>query len=188
MTPAKFTPVDAARRAVLPAPIWVSPARRRVIDAAALLWCRDLAFPTVRVIASHLGCVPSSVLNGYAHHLDLQAMIMRLEWAQLDGGLRGESIDRLVFLADHACALAAADIALLRLPSFVVAARLAADPQLGSSAPGRASMAVHLLASLADAAGCGIRRPEVERILVASTCWDAQVAYGGRSDRRPRTW
>ena len=140
-----------------------------VVDAAATLWCRELAFPTVRALAAHLDRQASTVLNGYEQYIELQAMVIRLEWAALIAGLEAPApIGRLVFLADHACDLAAHDRALLRLPSFVLTAQLAAHPDAAGSAPARASMALHALASLADDTS-RLRREEVERVLVASS-------------------
>lgn len=116
------------------------------------------------------------MLNGYEQYIELQAMVMRLEWAALLAGLDAPApLDRLLFLADHGCGLAAHDRALLRLPSFVLSAQLAAHPAAAESAPARVSLALHALAALADDTG-GPRRDDVERVLVASSLALHEVA------------
>jgi len=150
----KFTAVEAARLALATdfSPPLLTPALRRRLSMAAMLWCRDLQFPTVRELGTAVGLTStSSVTAVFGRLIDLQATVIHLEWCRIERlALQpaDELPDRLV---DHARKLVAADGWCLRLPSLVWSAVVTADP---SHASGRVPLAValHTMAAMASPA------------------------------------
>lgn len=116
------TPVDGAR-AAFDRPRRLTPARLRVVRAAARLWCRDLRFPSVRAIGSAAGLRSPSTVVGGAGIVDLQAAVIAWEWRQIERGwVAVPPVAAAGWLADHGRALLADDPTLLRLPGLVVTA------------------------------------------------------------------
>lgn len=153
----KFTPVDAARLAfgahgVMPC---ASDRRNRLLLGAAVAWCRDLQFPTVRGLGRELGLSStSSVAKGFGGLIGVQAAVIGREWQRLEDCWAVQADQRPVRLMLHAEALAAVERPCLRLPSLVWSAATTADRSRASAMPGMGA-AVHVLAALVDPS-CGV--------------------------------
>jgi predicted transcriptional regulator len=125
----KFSILDAARRSGEVVPLLVSPARKRTLHAAAILWCRNLTLPTIRQIAAEAGRSPVTVLQPFDTLLDVYAHVLQLEWEVLRAQwFEAARLDAAEFLRGHAAELGAEDRSLLRLPSLVHAAIAGARP------------------------------------------------------------
>jgi hypothetical protein len=168
VTKTKFTATDAARIALARPPRPLTPARRRVLAAAATLWCRGLQFPTVREIGAALGLrSPSTVVGGFDGLIDVHAAVIRTEWQRIDQGwMTSSSGDRSRWLVEHGRELAAIDPSCLRLPSLVCSA------VLGSGAvplrPGaHLVVPLHALAAFADAPATALDPVVVRRLVRA---------------------
>lgn len=171
MAPRKFTPVDAARRVFGPPPV-LSPARQRIVECAATLWCRDLAFPTVRELAAAAGRAISTVLNGYDELIEVQSTVLAIEWAKLDAAtIPGPPLEQVHWMSEHVLELAVVDPDLLRLPSFTVTAMLRADPGRRSSPVAGLVPMLHALAALADVAPSPVSGVSIERTLIRAAGW-----------------
>jgi hypothetical protein len=149
----KFSAVDAARLALAgePLPTVSTTRQRRVARVASTMWCRDLQFPTVRELGRELGLSSSSsVTAGFGRLIDVQAVLIRREWAVLEHWSALPPDDRAAALKAHADRLANVDPVRLRLPGLVWSAVATADPgriptELGVAAP------LHALAAFVDA-------------------------------------
>ncbi|MEX2557789.1 MAG: hypothetical protein WEB06_19435 [Actinomycetota bacterium] len=152
MSKQRFTPVDAARVALAAPRVVLTSSQLRVVGVAARTWCQELQFPTVRTIASELGCMsPSTVLSGFPHLIDVQASVIALEWHRLEVGLSSpEGCDPVAWLGAHAGELLAIDRACLRLPALVWAAVASAAPSTSRSPDLKVALMLHALAAFAD--------------------------------------
>lgn len=142
-TKTKFSAVDAARLALEPGARFevATPRQRRLLNAAATLWCRDLQFPTVRELGRELRLhSTSSVTAGFGRLIEVQASVIEQEWALLEVWSAMPTLRRQVALHEHAEHLVAIDPVLLRLPGLVWSAVESAAPdrvpaEVGLAAP-----------------------------------------------------
>ena len=144
MSRSKFSPVDAARLAAMSAPRALSVHQEVVVWRAAVLWCRELAFPTARSLAADIGRWPSTVLHGFGHMVEIQAEVIRGERAALAALDHDDPTTLAENLGVHAATLAAVDPVLVRLPCLVLCALAETDVEPVSRAVWRA---VHVMAS-----------------------------------------
>ena len=143
----KVSPVDAALVALVGACAAPVPWSARVLDGAALAWCRTLSIPSVRTIARSLGVAPSTVIRS-GGLVELYAEVIAREWSLLDEGwLSAHPTARSSFFRRHVAALRARDPVLLRLPGLVLASMAGA----GVSLPGRLTVPWYSLAAFASA-------------------------------------
>ena len=176
MRKTQFTPVDAARVALSTPPAATRPAQLRVVLSAAVLWSRELQFPTVRDVAADLGLrSPSSVLSRFETVLDLHAMVIGLEWRRLEDVWTGRMAPpSIAALVDHAQELVTIDRACLRLPALVWAAVTAAEPSRALQQRDLAGP-VHALAALVNVPASALGVGALHRWLVATAASFPQV-------------
>jgi hypothetical protein len=147
------SPALAARLARETLAIRLTPARQVVLLHAARLWCRDLAFPTARLLAESIHRSPSTVLNGFETMPRIHAEIIRREWDGLSAHEHSANpSDWLPWLLGHLQALCELDRALLRLPSFVLTAIDADAPCADRRPVSQLSLAVNVVAAFATPA------------------------------------
>lgn len=161
----KFTAVDAARIALADGHLTSSPSEQetRRLRATALMWCRDLQFPTVRKIGTEIGLASSSSITvGFGRLIDLQAAVIGHELEQIEQCRRLSIQDRANGLVRHADELMAIGRPCLRLPALVWSAVTAADPAPAWTSPDLA-LPLHVLAAFVEPAhsrpdAMGLRR------------------------------
>jgi hypothetical protein len=143
----KVSPVDAAHRALVAAPVASSTSRDRILSAAELLWCRSAAIPSVRCIGLEAGRSPVTVLAPFGRLVDLYAEVIRRERSLLDEGwFSAHPKARAAFFRLHVSDLRARDPVLLRLPGLVLASIAGA----GVTLPARMTVPWYSLAAFAS--------------------------------------
>lgn len=133
----KFSAVDAARLALSAETIEPTPARERTVNAAAVMWCRELAFPTIRRLAAEVGRSPVTVLKPFGRVIDIYAEVIRREWAALETIADAAAHERPQQMAEHMAALHRFDPVLVRLPVLVEASIAGAVPDTDRPRGGR---------------------------------------------------
>jgi hypothetical protein len=183
--PRQVKATEAARLALAGRPRPLTPARARVEQAAAVLWCRHLQFPTVRAIGRATGLRSPSTIHDHGRPAGLQAAIIAREWERIgDGWLAAGATDRAGWLADHATSLAAVDPTLLRLPGLVCSA-VVGSGVLPSAPPPAALVPFHALAAFADVGGSGWPPPRGIEALDLDALATAVARIVGRPHLRP---
>ena len=174
------SPVFAARLARQTPAISLTPARQLVLLGAARLWCRDLAFPTARLLAGSAGRAPSTVLNGFETMPRIHAEIIRREWAVLGPHQHSpDPADWIPRLIGHVRVLCELDPTMLRLPSLVYSA-VRADAQCPDRRPvSPLSLAVNLVAVYAEPAVEVPADGQLQRIILAGLSAIALKAEDG---------
>ena len=141
----RLTPRRAAELALHTDPVPYTETRRRILDAAAVLWCRELGLPTVRGVAAAVGMAPVSVLHPWERFDLLLAEVVRRELRALQAGWYGAAREeRDGWLRRHCRALRQIDADLLRLPALVHAAVVAAEAPRVVSVDARPEVAAPL--------------------------------------------
>lgn len=145
------SPVLAAKLAREAPAISLTPARQVVLLDAAMLWCRDLVFPTARLLATSVGRSPSTILNGFETMPRIHAEIIRREWDVLRPHQSNpDPTDWSPWLIGHVRTLGEIDRVLMRLPSLVSTA-VSADTARGDRKSVSAlSVAVNIVAVFAE--------------------------------------
>jgi hypothetical protein len=176
----KFTPVDAARLALTAPPIPLTPRRTRLLLIAATVWCREMQFPTVRELATALGVrSTSTVVNGFAGHLGVQAAVVAHEWTSLrEGWFAPGGVDRAAWLVRHAVDLHRLDPACLRLPGYVCAA-VEATGLSGTESPEDLTPPLHVLAAFAGRSRFDLEPVALRRMLLVAA--DSRRGHAARA-------
>lgn len=163
----KFTAVDAARVALAadhPTPLPSAQEARR-LRATALMWSRDLQFPTVRDIGVVLGLTStSSITEGFGRLIDLHAAVISHELEEITRCWDMPVERRVDALVGHAANLTVIGSPCLRLPGLVWSAATMADPTLSLEYPGL-GLPLQVLAAFAEPARSRAGSTSLRRML-----------------------